>query len=125
MALKSKWRKYIISPSHIHSSRILGFNEAKLNKGILYLPEIYEIDINSVSNGCSKIDFLILLNDTISFYLNNRAVTLALYDLKVGLVGVTGLVGSLVSSEVLFFISASYTNHDIAFAYFLKLDTDT
>lgn len=77
--IKSKGRKYIILPSHIHSSRILGFNEAKLNKGILHLPEIYEIDINSVSNGCSKIDFLILLNDTISFYLNNRDVALALY----------------------------------------------
>lgn len=78
--IKSKGRKYIILPSQIHSSRILGFNETKLNnKGILPLPEIYEIDINSITNGSSKIDFLILLNDTISFFLNNKEVVISLY----------------------------------------------
>ena len=72
--IKSKGKKFIILPYNIHSTRIVGCPERNKN-AILGYPEITHID--TVKN--QKIDFFIIVNDTISFFLNNKEIILLCY----------------------------------------------
>ena len=72
--IKSKGKKFIVLPYKIHSTRIVGCGERNKN-AILGYPEITHID--TVKN--QKIDFFIIVNDTISFFLNNKEIMLLCY----------------------------------------------
>lgn len=72
--IKSKGEKFIILPYNIHTTRIIGCAERN-EKAILGYPEIVHID--TAKN--QKIDFFIIVNDTISFFLNNKEIILLCY----------------------------------------------
>lgn len=72
--IKSKGEKFIILPYNIHTTRIIGCVERN-EKAILGYPEIVHIDTAKTQ----KIDFFIIVNDTISFFLNNKEIILLCY----------------------------------------------
>lgn len=72
--IKSKGTKFIILPYNIHTTRIIGCPDRN-KKAILGYPEIIHID--TVKN--QKIDFFIIVNDTISFFLNNKEIMYLCY----------------------------------------------
>ena len=78
--MKSKGKKYMILPTNIHSSRIIGCSNSKTNSsflkgGVIACPEIFEI----TSDENSKLDFLILANDQISYSFTNKEIILFSY----------------------------------------------
>ena len=72
--IKSKGEKFIIFPYNIHTTRIIGCVERN-EKAILGYPEIVHID----TDKNKQIDFFIIVNDTISFFLNNKEIILLCY----------------------------------------------
>lgn len=78
--MKSKGKQYMILPTNIRSTRMIGCFNSKVNSsfskgGIIACPEIFEIS----ADDNSKIDFFILINDQVSYYFSNKEIILFSY----------------------------------------------